>query len=79
MADAMNLLPSFCRNLRTKRYYISDAAPASYLADDTSTTGYWCLKTMGPIGPDDDCAAPGVCGSHRSCYLPGGARETRPA
>ncbi len=58
----------FCRNLRTKRYYISDAPPATYLAEDAATTGYWCLRTMGAFGPDDGYACASGCGSHRSCY-----------
>ena len=58
----------FCKNLRTKRYYISDAPPASYLSEDTGTTGYWCLRTMGPFGPDDGSACPDDCGAHRTCY-----------
>lgn len=65
----------FCTNLRTKRYYFSDEPPATYLAEDTATTGYWCLHTMGVFGPDDDCACPDACGPHRDCYR---SRVARP-
>ena len=58
----------FCTNLVTKRYFISDAPPATYLTEDVSTTGYWCNRTMGPFGPDDQYVCPGDCGAHRSCY-----------
>ncbi len=71
MADDTNLTGSnlaFCKNLRTKRYYISDDPPATYLAEDAATTDYWCLLTMGPFGPDDGYACPETCGAHRSCY-----------
>ena len=71
MADEKGLIEQhldFCAHLRTKRCYISDQPPATYLAEDTATTGYWCLRTMGPFGPDDDAACPGTCGPHRSCY-----------
>ena len=43
---------------------------AFYLADDTATTGYWCIRTMGPIGPDDGFVCPGDCGPQRVCYEP---------
>ena len=58
----------FCVYLRTKRSYISDDPPATYLTEDVSTTGYWCVRTMGVFGPDDDAACPSACGAHRSCY-----------
>lgn len=58
----------FCLHLRTKRYYASDDPPAEYLTEDLSETGYWCLRTMGTFGPDDDFACPSACGSHRLCY-----------
>ena len=71
MADERRLTGrelEFCRNLRTKRYYISDKAPATYLREGTATTGYWCLRTMGVFGPDDGYACPDACGPSRSCY-----------
>lgn len=58
-----------CRNLRTKRYYFSDDPPATYLAQDNATTGYWCLCTMGVFGPDDRFVCANACTSHRSCYV----------
>lgn len=58
----------FCRHLRTKRSYISDAPPSTYLTEDVSETGYWCIKTMGVIGPDDDYVCPSACGASRTCY-----------
>ncbi len=61
-------LPTFCTNLATKRSFVSDQPPATYLAEETATTGYWCIRTMGPIGPDDGYACPGECGLHRTCY-----------
>lgn len=61
---------TFCTNLATKRSFVSDEPPATYLADDVSTTGYWCIRTMGPIGPDDGFACPSECGAHRACYEP---------
>jgi hypothetical protein len=77
MADEKGLTElnlDFCKNLRTKRYYISDDPPATYLAEEVATTGYWCLRTMGPFGPDDGTACPETCGAHRSCYQSSVAR-----
>ncbi|MSS72996.1 MAG: hypothetical protein EXS64_16110 [Candidatus Latescibacteria bacterium] len=66
------LLKPYCQHLRTKRYYISDAPPATYLAEETATTGYWCLQTMGVVGPDDNFVSPGECKAHRACCCPTG-------
>ncbi|MDA0745177.1 MAG: hypothetical protein O2954_01580 [bacterium] len=68
--EKMNGRPNleFCKNLRTKRYYFSDEPPARYLAEETATTGYWCLRTMGNFGPDDAFACPGTCTAERMCY-----------
>lgn len=67
----MELKP-YCQYLRTKRYYISDAPPATYLAEETAATGYWCLRTMGVVGPDDNFVSPTDCKDHRACYRPTG-------
>ena len=61
---------AFCTNLATKRSFVSDAPPATYMTEETATTGYWCIRTMGPIGPDDGFVCPGDCGAHRACYEP---------
>ena len=77
MADSKGMagpVPEFCTNLRTKRYYLSDEPPATYLAQDSATTGYWCLRTMGNFGPDGDYACPETCGSGRPCYRSNVAR-----
>lgn len=58
----------FCTQLRTKRSYISDDPPATYLTEDVSETGYWCVRTMGVIGPDDHAVCASGCGANRSCY-----------
>lgn len=71
MADTIHVTPvslDFCTQLRTKRSYISDEPPATYLTEDVSETGYWCVRTMGVIGPDDDYVCSSNCGAHRSCY-----------
>jgi hypothetical protein len=71
MADTIDLTQvklDFCTQLRTKRSYISDDPPATYLTEDVSETGYWCVRTMGVIGPDDGYVCASNCGANRSCY-----------
>ncbi len=71
MADTIHVTPvklDFCTQLRTKRSYISDDPPATYLTEDVSETGYWCVRTMGVIGPDDQAVCASGCGANRSCY-----------
>jgi hypothetical protein len=71
MPDTTDIMPlklDFCTQLRTKRSYISDDLPATYLTEDVSETGYWCVRTMGVIGPDDGGVCPSACGASRSCY-----------
>ena len=71
MAEAIDLTRvklDFCTQLRTKRSYISDDPPATYLTQDVSETGYWCVRTMGVIGPDDQFVCASGCGSKRRCY-----------
>ena len=71
MAEATGLTDiklDFCTQLRTKRSYISDDPPATYLTEDVSETGYWCVRTMGVIGPDDNFVCASACGANRSCY-----------
>lgn len=29
---------------------------------------YWCINTMGPVGPDDEVVAPEKCCENRECY-----------
>ncbi len=68
MAETPAKRLDFCRNLRTKRYYASDEPPATYLTEEAATTGYWCLRTMGTFGPDDQYVCPGDCAVQRTCY-----------
>jgi hypothetical protein len=34
----------------------------------STSAAYWCLKTMGPVGPDDGPAALDDCRKGRACF-----------
>ncbi len=60
-----------CKHLRTKMYYVHVAEGQKSITDevDDSTTQYWCLKTMQPVGPDDQFVNRDSCCKHyRRCY-----------
>ena len=62
-----------CKNLRTKMYYVNVANSQEAIAneEDISSTQYWCLKTMQPIGPDDGYVHRDKCCSpSRKCFEP---------
>jgi hypothetical protein len=58
-----------CRCLRTKTIYGNFAGDFETWHDSVaSSAAFWCLKTMGPAGPDEHFVHVGQCGPHRSCY-----------
>lgn len=57
-----------CYYLRTKAFYVKKAIGIAYLEANRFTEHYWCVKTMGPVGPDDRPAVPVECGTHRRCF-----------
>jgi hypothetical protein len=40
----------------------------SWRLGQSPCASYWCLKTMTPVGPDEEFVAPEVCQVERSCY-----------
>ena len=57
-----------CRHLRTKMMSVVvewDEHAAQY---PSTSASYWCLRTMGPVGPDDGPAALDDCRSGRACF-----------
>jgi hypothetical protein len=60
-----------CKNLRTKMYYVQVAQGQNSITGETddSTTQYWCLKTLQPIGPDDQFVnRDSCCKFSRTCF-----------
>jgi hypothetical protein len=57
-----------CRHLRTKMMSVVtdwDEHAAEY---PSTSAAYWCLKTMGPVGPDDSPADLDDCRAGRPCF-----------
>lgn len=62
---------SECKFIRTKSAYINNVEnPEAWRTNDSSTRQYWCVKTMGVIGPDNNLAEPETCQPDRKCFLP---------
>jgi hypothetical protein len=58
-----------CQCLRTKNPYGTSPQNAeSWLPGVDTTSAYWCLRTMGPAGPDEHYVHLSRCTPSRSCY-----------
>jgi hypothetical protein len=65
-------LPAVCRCLRTKAFYGPVAGEEPWQLGTSSVAQYWCLRTMEPVGPDENFAHPHTCSaSGRRCYAAG--------
>ena len=66
-----NSAPSLpCRHLRTKRMFIPALAEGALnLEEDANDQSfYWCNRTLGALGQDDNQVHPCSCQSGRACY-----------
>jgi hypothetical protein len=68
-SSSLTVLPTpFCGDLRSKKWFMLDAIPATE-ADFFDPSGHcWCYHTQQPIGPDGFQVEPGQCGPGRDCY-----------
>ena len=57
-----------CQHLRTKSLYVPAQRHAKLLLEDGPSTQYWCMVTMGPVGPDENVVCPSECSNLRSCF-----------
>ncbi len=58
-----------CKFLRAKNAYgTMEGGDSPFLPLDEGTTTYWCLKTCGPVGPDNQFVHTGACSGKRLCY-----------
>ncbi|MCB0587811.1 MAG: hypothetical protein KDD06_21140 [Phaeodactylibacter sp.] len=66
----MNSPTHYCRFLRGKNAYGTvEGGDKPFLNFDPATTTYWCLRTMGPVGPDGQPAHLSNCGNtKRKCF-----------
>jgi hypothetical protein len=68
---------AICKNLRTKKSYIPVLQDQDFLTREHPHAQYFCLKTLYPVGPDDDMVCPSACGAERTCF--DGVLQPRPA
>ena len=60
-----------CAELRSKRYYFLERAPASVAELLDASNDCWCARTSARIGPDGDVVASELCcGPERACFRP---------
>ena len=58
-----------CQCLRTKNPYGTTPQNAeNWLPGVATSSTYWCLRTMGPAGPDEHFVHLSRCTSARACY-----------
>ena len=57
-----------CRHLRTKMMFVTTEWGERAAEYPSTTAAYWCLKTMGAVGPDDGPADLDDCRRGRACY-----------
>jgi hypothetical protein len=58
-----------CQHLRTRNRYGNIPQNAeSWLPGVDTSSNYWCLRTMGPAGPDDQYVHLSRCTPSRTCY-----------
>ena len=66
-ATEINVLP--CQCLRTKNPYgTSPQSADTWLPGMQASSSYWCLRTMGPAGPDEHYVHLDRCVPGRACY-----------
>ena len=57
-----------CRQLRTKLLHVSSDWAAHSAEHPSASASYWCLRTMGPVGPDEKPCHLDDCRSSRDCW-----------
>lgn len=67
-ANAAPLASPFCRELRSKKYFMIDRIPVDANDYLDESNHCWCGNTQMVIGPDGSRATPDYCVPGRSCY-----------
>ncbi len=57
-----------CRHLRTKAMHVTSEWETRSLDFPSSSASYWCLRTMGPVGPDGRPCHLDDCRGGRGCF-----------
>jgi len=63
---------TYCRFLRGKNAYGTlEGGDQPVIEVDSGTTTYWCIRTQGPVGPDDGMVHISTCCKpERKCFAP---------
>lgn len=61
-------LPVVCQMLRTKNAFGNHVGYRAWQRGESTTAVYWCLHTMGTVGPDDQLVHPHTCCGTRACF-----------
>ncbi len=61
----------YCRYLRGKNAFGTlEGGDRPFVFIDPGTTTYWCVRTAGPVGPDDGPVHLHACtGPDRACFV----------
>lgn len=60
---------TICRFLRAKNPFGGmEGGGNPWLMLDTANTTCWCVKTQGPVGPDNSYVEPERCTMGRGCF-----------
>ncbi len=66
---AADLRASLCRHLRNKRMFVPEQADTAVAPlDQNDESFYWCNKSLGALGADDDRVHPCLCRAGRACH-----------
>jgi len=58
----------FCRELRSKQYFMLDAFATDASQYMDASNYCWCYETQGVVGPDGGKVKPERCAPGRNCY-----------
>jgi hypothetical protein len=61
-------MPVVCEMLRTKNAFGNHVGYRPWQRGESTTAVYWCLHTMGTVGPDDQLVHPHSCCGQRVCF-----------
>ena len=69
MSTVDDTKPLPCQCLRTKNPYgTTPQNTEQWIAGFHTASSYWCLRTMGPAGPDENYVHLARCVPGRKCY-----------
>jgi len=56
-----------CRFIRTKSYCTAEKTKTT-LVEEKPGRAFWCIRSVSPIGPDDQLVGPSECTAARTCF-----------